>query len=103
MQYEIRGGYYGGFSQDEIFFIEACIMLCFGLLMKRLLVTQVFSYCRPVLTQSQGHFNFLCCPASEELGRDITRTTDPNWPEGHPYSARLSNESWGREGRGRER
>jgi len=92
------------------FFIEACMILCFGFLMRRLLVTLIFSYCSAVLTQSQGHFNFSSCPASEELeahkelGKDRTRTTDPNWPEGHPipYGARLSNESWGREGRGRE-
>lgn len=102
MQYDVKGGYYCGFSRDEIFFMEACMMLCFGFLMKRLLVTQMFSYCRAVLTQSQGHF--LCSPASEEPGRNITRTTDPNWPKGHPipYVARHSNESWGREGGGRE-
>lgn len=49
-----------------IFFTESYMMLM-GYLMKIVVIThQNFSYCRAVLTHSQGLFRFLCCPAGGE-------------------------------------
>jgi len=66
-----------------------------------------FSCCREVLTESQGLFCSLCCPASQELGMysemggNTARTDDPDWPNGCPipYGVMLSNKSWGNGGR----
>lgn len=42
---------------ELIFFLEVCRMLCFGLLMKIMVIThQRFNCCRATLTQSQGFF-----------------------------------------------
>ena len=51
---------------ELIFFGDTLMMLCFGFLMKTMVITyQWCSCCRAVLTQS---FCFLCCPASKEAG-----------------------------------
>lgn len=51
---------------ELIFFIVACMVLCFGYVMKTVLVThQFFSYCWAKLTQHQGLFCFSHCPISE--------------------------------------
>jgi len=44
---------------ELIFFIVASMRLCFGFVLKTVLITQTcFSYCWAVLTQSQGLFCF---------------------------------------------
>lgn len=72
--------------------LQAYMMLCFGVLMKTLLIThQYFSCCTAVLTLSQG-LCFSCCPARaelrvhKELGTGTARTADPDRPKGCPIA-----------------
>ena len=55
---------------ELIFFIVVCTVLCFGFIMKTvLMITQrCFSYCWAVLTQSEGLFCFSPYSTSEEAG-----------------------------------
>ena len=54
---------------ELIFFIVASTGLCFGFVLKTVLIIQgCFHYCRAVLTQSQGLFCFSPHPTSEKAG-----------------------------------
>lgn len=67
------------------------MVLSSGFRMRKVSVTPL------VLTQSQGRISFLCCPASEELGEDSTKTSDPDWPKGYPipFGDMLNNKARG--------
>jgi len=68
----------------------------------------MFSCCRTVPAQRQGHFSSYR-PACEVLGvhkllgGKRTRTADPDWPQGHPtlYGVTFSNQNWRKEGQER--
>ena len=89
---------------ELIFFVVACMGLCFGFVLQTVLMIQgCFSYCWAVLTQHQGLFCFSPhSPASrlgvhKKLWGDTAGTADPNWPKGYsiPYDfIMLSNKSW---------
>lgn len=54
---------------ELIFFVETCMMLCYGFFIKIVVLAhQWLSCCREVLTQSQGRLCSLYCHASKELG-----------------------------------
>jgi len=65
-------------------FVEACVVLCFGFLTKRVVIrTAHFSYFRPAFTQPQRLLCFSCYSPSEwagvhkRLGGNTARTADP--------------------------
>lgn len=80
----------------EIIFFIACIVTCFGFVMKTVFITQ-------------GHFSYywtlsippITLPASrlgvrKKLGGDTVGAADPNWAKGYsvPYEVMLSNWGW---------
>lgn len=99
-------------ERELIFFTEVYMMLHSGLLIKivvithrcsKLLWSSAYTESRTFLlltmlyqkggrSKQQG--------AHKELGGYRTKTADQNWPKGCPvpYSATLSNKSWGKEG-----
>ena len=86
---------------ELIFFLEACMMLCSGFVMKTtLIVHQCFSCCRAVLAQSPGPFCFSHCQRGAEEHRemrgDTASTRDLNRPKGCPtaHGIMLSNKRW---------
>ena len=91
------------------YFIVVCMGLCFGFVLKTVLIMQwCFSYCWALLTQHWGLFCSSHCPAREyarvhrKLGGDTAGTADPNWPKGYPipYDIMLSNKTRGEVGEG---
>lgn len=88
--------------EELIFFPAPGTGLCFGLVLKRVLMTiqRCFQYCWAVLTQSQGLFCSSPHSTSEEAGvhkeleMGTARTTDPGDIPGHMSSCSAIN--WGR-------
>lgn len=71
------------------FFIEACMVLCTGFLVNKVVITHwCFSYCWAALTQSQGLLCFWCCPASKGLGvcKELRGWTDEKDAPSHMVS-----------------
>lgn len=86
---------------ELIFFLETCMMLCSGCMMKTTLIAhQCFSCCRAVLAQNPGPFCFSHCQQGaeghRELRGDAASTADLNWPKGWPtpHGIVLSNKRW---------
>ena len=73
-----------------IFFVEVYIMICFGSVMKTVVIAhQCFSCCSAMLTLNPGLFCFSHCQqgagGAQGSGRGTASTADSDWPKGIPH------------------